>query len=62
MRRPFTLLAALLLLIVGLAQATRAYLGLEVIVDGYQVPIMASWIAAGVAGALALLLFRESRG
>jgi len=61
MRRPFTAIAALLLLIIALAQATRAFLGLEVVVDGYSVPVVASWIAAAVAGALGLLLFREAR-
>jgi len=62
MRRPFTALAALLLLVIALAQGARAFLGLEVTIDGVQVPVVASWIAAGVAGLLALMLFREARG
>lgn len=59
--RPFTAIGALVLLIVAILQATRAALGIEVIVDGYPVPIVASWIAAAVAGVLALMMFREAR-
>ena len=61
MRRPFTTIGALLFLVVAVAQATRAALGVEVVIDGFQVPIVASWIAAAVAGLLAIMLFRESR-
>ena len=61
MRRPFTILAALLLLIVTLAQAARALTGAEVLIDGYSMPVMASWVAAAVAGFLSLMLFREAR-
>ena len=61
MRKPFTTIAALLLLVVALAQAARAYLGVEVLIDGYAVPVIASWVAAGVAGLISLMLFREAR-
>ena len=61
MRRPFTMLAALLLLVVALAQAARAYLGVEVLINGYSVPVVASWVAAAVAAFLSLMLFREAR-
>jgi hypothetical protein len=61
MRRPFTTIAGLILGIVAIAQATRAALGVEVVIDGYQVPVMASWIAAVVAGIVSLMAFREAR-
>ncbi len=57
MRKPITTLAALLLLVIAIAQGFRAYMGIDVVVDGYHVPIMASWVAAGVAGLLSLGLF-----
>jgi hypothetical protein len=58
--KPFTVIAALLLGLVAAAQTARAYFGIEVVVDGYQVPIAASWIAAGVAAFLSVMLFREA--
>jgi hypothetical protein len=61
MRKPFTTVAALILGLVAIAQATRAALGVEVVIDGYQVPVMASWIAAVVAGIVSLMAFREAR-
>ena len=61
MRRPFTLIAGLLLAVIALAQATRAFLGIDVVIDGYHVPIAASWIAAVVAGVISVMLFREAR-
>jgi hypothetical protein len=61
MRKPFTTVAALILGLVAIAQATRAALGVEVVIDGYQVPVMASWIAAAVAGVVSLMAFREAR-
>ncbi len=60
MRKPFTVIAGLLLLVVATAQAARAYFGFDVIVDGYHIPIVASWAAAGVAGLLGLMLFSEA--
>lgn len=60
MRKPFTVIAALLLGFVAAAQATRAYLGVDVVVDAYHVPIVASWIAAGVAALISVMLFREA--
>jgi len=61
MRKPFTTIAGLLLIVIAIAQATRAFLGVSVLVDGFAVPVMASWIAAAVAGLLGLMLFREAR-
>lgn len=59
--KPFTALAALLLLAVALAQAARAYMGLDVVISDYHVPVVASWIVAGITGFLSLMLFVEGR-
>jgi hypothetical protein len=61
MGKPFTTIAALLLLVIAVGQAVRAYLGLEVVIDGHQIPITASWIAAAVAGLLSVMLFVEAK-
>jgi hypothetical protein len=61
MRKPFTTIAALLLLVIAGAQAARAYLGLDVVIDGFHVPIVASWAAAAVAGFLSLMVLSEAR-
>ena len=55
-------LSALLLLLVAVAHAYRAYAGIPITVGpmahhaAYMLPIMASWICAGVTGLLGLLL------
>lgn len=60
--KPFTAIAALLLLVIAIAQAARAAMGVDVLIDNtFHVPIVASWIAAAVAGLLAIMLFREAR-
>ena len=61
MSRPFTMIAAFLLLIVAAAHAVRVAMNFEVVIDGYQVPMIASIVAAIVSGLLALLVWRESR-
>ena len=61
MRKPFTLLAALVFLVVAIGQATRAYFGFDVVIDGHPIPVAASWIAAGVAAFLSVMLFMEAR-
>lgn len=60
MRRPFSTLAGLFILFIAVAQAARAYLGLELTVGDVHVPVMASWIAAGIAGVLGLGVLSES--
>ena len=59
--KPLTAIAALLLFAVAIAQAARAYTGVDVIIGDFHVPIVASWAAAGVAGILSLMLFVEAR-
>ena len=59
--RPFTMIGGLVLLLIAVVQAVRAFLGFDVIIDGYHVPVMASWIAAGVLGLLSLMVLSEAR-
>ncbi len=53
----FSRVAGVIFAVVALLQLTRALAGWEVVIDGTPVPVMASWIAAAVAGALAWLGF-----
>jgi hypothetical protein len=56
-----TTLAIVFLGLLSLLQLTRVLLGWSVIVNGVSVPIWASAVACLIAGALALMLWRESR-
>jgi hypothetical protein len=49
-------LSALLFLVIAAAHAYRAYAGLDVVVAGHAIPILASWICAGVTAVLGILL------
>lgn len=59
--KPFTLIAVVFLSLLALLQLTRAFLGWEVTVNGIVIPVWVSGIAFVIAGALALMLLRESR-
>lgn len=59
--KPFTTLAALILLFIAAVQAVRAYLGSDVAIDGIHVPIVASWVAGGVLGLVGLMTLSEAR-
>ena len=56
-----TTLAIVFLGLLSLLQLTRVLLGWSVIVNGVSIPIWASAVACLIAGALALMLLRESR-
>jgi hypothetical protein len=59
--KPFTAVAVALLGLVALVQLLRVILGWEVTVNGVAVPAWASAAACAVAGALAVMLWREAR-
>lgn len=61
MHKPFSLVAGLTLLAIAVVQGLRASYGLDIVVDGYQIPVVASWAAAGIAALLGLMVLRESR-
>jgi hypothetical protein len=56
----FSTVAAIFLGVIALAQAARAFYGIEIIVGTFHVPILMSWIAAGVLGVVAIFAFREA--
>jgi len=58
--RLFSTVAAIILAVIAVGQGLRAYYGLELTVGTYHVPVMASWIASGVTGVVALFAFREA--
>lgn len=56
----FSTVAAILLGVIAVAQGVRAYYGLDLVVGTYHVPVLMSWIAAGVTGIIAFFAFREA--
>ena len=54
----FCRLAAAIFLLVALVQLMRAALGWSLSINGYEIPVWASWIAFVIASALSLLGFR----
>jgi hypothetical protein len=59
--KPFTTIGGLVLLLIAVVQAARAFLGFEVTIDGHAVPVMASWVVAIVLGLLSLMVLSEAR-
>jgi hypothetical protein len=59
--KPFTTLAVLVLALFAVVHLFRLIRGVEVIVGGHTMPVWASAVAAIVAAALALMVWRESR-
>lgn len=60
MPKRFTIIAALLLGAIAVAQGVRAFYGFDVIVNGYHVPVALSWAVAGIGIIVAVLAFREA--
>jgi hypothetical protein len=60
-RKPFTLVAALLFLIITAAHLYRLAVGLQVEIGGTAVPQTASWLGAAIAGLLGVMLVIEAR-
>lgn len=58
--RLFSTVAAILLGVIAGALAFRAYYGIDVVVGTFHVPILMSWVGAGVMGIVALFAFREA--
>ena len=61
MRKPFTITAAALLLLIALLQLLRFIMGWEVTLNGVNIPVWASGIAAVVAAGLAVMVWMETR-
>lgn len=60
--KPFTAIAVGVFSLVALLQLVRLLMGWEVTVHGLFIPVWASGIAFVIAGVLAVMLWRESRG
>ena len=60
-RKPFTITAAALLLLIALLQLLRFIMGWEVTLNGVSIPVWASGIAAVVAAGLAVMVWMETR-
>lgn len=56
----FTSITVVFLGLLALLQLARLMLGWEVVVNGVDIPVWASAIAAVIAAGLALMLWRES--
>ena len=61
MKKPFTVIAIVLLSLIALLQLLRYILGWEVTVHGVSVPVWASGIAFVVAAGLAVMVRLEMR-
>ena len=61
MKKPFTVIAIVLLALIALLQLLRFILGWEVTVHGVSVPVWASGIAFVVAAGLAVMVRLEMR-
>ena len=61
MKKPFTIIAIVLLSLIAILQLLRFILGWEVTVHGVSVPVWASGIAFVVATGLAVMVWLETR-
>jgi len=58
MRKPFTTLAGLLLILVGIAHAVRAYNAWPVTINAVDIPIWVSYVATVVPVLLGIMVLR----
>jgi len=61
MKKPFTIIAIVLLSLIAILQLLRFILGWDVTVHGVSVPVWASGIAFVVATGLAVMVWLETR-
>jgi len=61
MKKPFTVIAIVLLSLIAILQLLRFILGWDVTVQGVSVPVWASGIAFVVATGLAVMVWLETR-
>ena len=61
MKKPFTKLAVVIFVLVAVLQLIRVVEGWAVSVDGFNIPVWGSVVAALVAGVMAAMVFRENR-
>ena len=61
MSRPFTIIGALIFFAVATLHILRISAGLAVMIGGYSVPMVASWVAAAVAVFIGIMTVIEVR-
>ena len=61
MSKPFTMIGAIVFLLVAAAHAYRIYAGIPVTVGVHDIPMMVSWIGGAVAALLGIMLLVESQ-
>lgn len=59
--RPFTLVAAIIFLVMAGGHLYRLAVGFDVTVGGTALPLFVSWVGLAVTALLAVMLFREAR-
>ena len=59
--RPFTLIAAIIFLVMGLVHVYRLLTHFQIIIGSHVIGLGVSWLALAVTLAMAWLLFREAR-
>ena len=59
--KPFSAIAAVVFVLIALAQLLRLVLGWPVVVNGIDIPVWPSAIACLVAAGLAVMVWREAR-
>jgi uncharacterized integral membrane protein len=60
--RPFTVIAAIIFLLMAAAHVYRLMTDFQVIIGSHSLPQSVSWVAIVVAGGLGVMLLREARG
>lgn len=59
--KPFTVIAAIIFLIMALVHALRLFTDFQVIIGTHPLPMWGSIVAIGITGLLSWGLFREAR-
>jgi hypothetical protein len=59
--RPFTLVAAMIFMVMAVAHAYRLLTHFQVIVGSHVIPQSLSWVAILLTAGLGVMLFREAR-
>ena len=59
MSKNYIIVSGLVFGAVALAQASRAFMQVPVHIGSFEVPVVASWVASVVAGALCVWAFRS---
>jgi hypothetical protein len=57
--KPFTIVAVALLALIAVVHLLRLFVGWEVVVTGFAIPVWWSAIGLVIAGGLALMVWRE---